>query len=640
MSQGNTTVRGSMPPVAPPEEPAPGARRLGEALNSRSGEVFTRIREQVEVPGHEVEAIVRDSLTRISTGATEAVARWIAGERMDVAIESGRGTWEIFGELAVHRAASLNEVTWRCFWWRNVVAEVLREAAVELGVGDEALSEALNKLQLSLEFSLLRMCESFEEERQRTDEELARRDAELAFLATHDPLTGLPNRTLILDRTEQTLARARRSGRPSAALFIDLDNFKDINDTLGHGAGDELLRAVASRLRGVARESDALGRLGGDEFVVVCEVDEFDAGPELLAERLLEALHPPFRIGTDRRNEVSVRASVGIAVDAHVSADELLRNADIAMYQAKWGGKNRIALFETDMQQAMQTRVELEMDLREAVDKEQFFLVYQPTIDLDDLRPTRLEALIRWRHPERGVVPPLAFISLLEETGQIAEVGRWVLEQACLQGAAWWAAGHEVTIAVNVSARQLESDRIMADIEAALAAGGLPPSALMLEVTETALMRCPEEIGRRLSAVKELGVQIAIDDFGTGYSSLAHLQKLPVDVIKIDRSFVSGLHENPEGETLVQTLVQLGKALSIETCAEGIEQESELELLRSTNCDSAQGFLFSTPLEPDEVGSYLGSFSLDIGRREQAWQPETAALSGGAISKAVVAPSP
>jgi diguanylate cyclase (GGDEF)-like protein len=629
-----------MPPVAPPEQPAPGGRELGEALMARREEVFTRIRTHVEVPGHEVEAIVRDSLTRISTPATEAVARWIAGERMEVAIEAGRGTWEIFGELAVHRAASLNEVTWRCFWWRNVVAEVLREIAAELEISDQALDEALNKLQLSLEVSLLRMCESFEEERQLTDEELARRDAELAFLATHDPLTGLPNRTLILDRTEQTLARARRNGKPAAALFIDLDNFKDINDTLGHSAGDELLQAVAARLRGVTRDSDALGRLGGDEFVVVSEVEDLEVWPEVLAERLLEALKPPFRLGAEKRNEVSMRASIGIAIGDDLAAEELLRNADIAMYEAKWEGKNRIALFEANMQETMQTRVELEMDLREALQREEFFLVYQPAIELGELRPTRLEALIRWRHPERGIVQPLSFIPLLEETGQIAEVGRWVLEQACRQGAAWWGAGFQVTIAVNVSARQLENDRIMADIEAALAASGLPPSALMLEVTETVLMRNPDETGRRLTAVKELGVQIAIDDFGTGYSSLAHLQKLPVDVLKIDRSFVSGLHDNPEGETLVQTLVQLGKALSIETCAEGIERESELELLRSTDCDSAQGFLFATPLEVSDVEAYLGSFASNDGRREQAWLRETAAPSGGAISKAAVAPSP
>jgi diguanylate cyclase (GGDEF)-like protein len=594
-----------MPPVAPAEEPAPGAKLLSDALMARSEEVFRRIKSNTEVPGHEVEAVIRDSFTRISTGATEAVARWIAGDRMDVAIEAGRGTWEIFGEFAVHRAASLQEVTWRCFWWRNVVAEVLREAAVELGVGDEALAEALNKLQLSLEFSLQRMCASFEEERQRTDEELARRDAELAFLATHDPLTGLPNRTLVLDRAEQTLARARREGKQVAALFIDLDNFKDINDTLGHGAGDELLRAVAARLRGVTREADALGRLGGDEFVLVSEVRDLDDIPELLAERLLEALRPPFRLGSGGRNEMSVRASIGIAFGDDVDAEELLRNADIAMYQAKWGGKNRVAVFEHDMQEAMRTRVELEMDLRGALEKDQFFLVYQPAIDLDELRPTRLEALIRWRHPERGILPPLTFVPLLEETGQIVEVGGWVLEQACRQGAAWWGAGFQVTIAVNVSTRQLESDRIMTDIETALRAGGLPPSALMLEVTETALMRNTEETARRLTAIKELGVQIAIDDFGTGYSSLTHLQRLPVDVLKIDRSFISGLHENPEGRTLVQTLVQLGKALSIETCAEGIEEECELELLRSTECDSGQGYLFARPLPAADVEAYL-----------------------------------
>ena len=223
--------------------------------------------------------MVQDSFERISRSSTIAVARWIAGEGMEVAIEAGRETWEIFGELAVHRAASLNEVTWRCFWWRNVMAEVLRESAAQLDVSPEALSEALNILQLSLEFSLLRMCECFETERQRTDEELARREEELAFLATHDALTGLPNRTLILDRVEQMLARSRRSQTPAAALFIDLDNFKDINDTLGHSVGDELLQAVAARLDGVIRDADALGRLGGDEFVVISEELSLAARP-------------------------------------------------------------------------------------------------------------------------------------------------------------------------------------------------------------------------------------------------------------------------------------------------------------------------------------------------------------------------
>ena len=229
-----------------------------------------------------------------------AVARWIAGEGIEVAVEAGRETWEIFGELAAHRAASLNQVTSRCLSWRDVMAEVLHESAAQLDVSPEALSQALSILQLSLEFSLVRMCECFEIERQRTDEELARREEELSFLATHDALTGLPNRTLILDRVEQMLARSRRSQTPVAALFVDLDNFKSINDTLGHGVGDELLRAVAARLEGVIRDADALGRLGGDEFVVISEELSLAAGPELIAERLLDALKQPFKLGADK----------------------------------------------------------------------------------------------------------------------------------------------------------------------------------------------------------------------------------------------------------------------------------------------------------------------------------------------------
>ena len=255
------------------------------------------------------------------------------------------------------------------------------------------------------------------------------------------PLTGLPNRTLILDRVEQMLARSRRSQTPVAALFVDLDNFKSINDTLGHGVGDELLRAVAARLDGVIRDADALGRLGGDEFVVISEELSLAAGPELVAERLLDALKHPFKLGADKETRVTVTASIGIAAGDHTSAEELLRNADIAMYRAKWDGKNRYVVFETGMQDTIQNRMELEMDLREALEKDEFFLAYQPTIDLSDMSPTGVEALIRWKHPVRGVVQPDDFIPLLEETGLIIEIGKWVLEEACAQGAAWRAAG-------------------------------------------------------------------------------------------------------------------------------------------------------------------------------------------------------
>ena len=552
-----------------------------------------------------VDAVVQGSFERISRSSTMAVARWMAGEGMEVALEAGRETWEIFGELAAHRAASLNEVTSRCFSWRNVMAEVLHESAVQLDVSPEALSQALSILQLSLEFSLVRMCECFETERQRTDEELTRREEELSFLATHDALTGLPNRTLILDRVEQMLARSRRSQTPVAALFIDLDNFKSINDTLGHGAGDELLRAVTARLNGVIRDADALGRLGGDEFVVISEELSLSAGPELVAERLLAALKQPFKLGADKETHLSVTASIGISGGDHASAEELLRNADIAMYRAKWDGKNRYVVFETGMQDILQNRMELEMDLREALEKDEFFLAYQPTIDLSDMSPTGVEALIRWKHPVRGVVQPDDFIPLLEETGLIVDVGKWVLEEACSQGAAWRAGGFPIGMAVNVSGRQLDTDQLVTDIEGALTESGLDPGALTIEITETTLMRNVEETARRLTAIKKLGVRIAIDDFGTGYSSLAHLQRFPVDALKIDRSFISGLTHNEEGETLMHTLVQLGKALSIETFAEGIEQQQELSLLREQDCDSGQGFLFARPLDVAATEAFL-----------------------------------
>jgi diguanylate cyclase (GGDEF)-like protein len=600
------------PPSALTEAPSEDLCRLGEALKERAEDVLNLTVVRTAGTGEAVDAVVQGSFERISTSSTMAVARWIAGEGIEVAVEAGRETWEIFGELAAHRAASLNEVTSRCFAWRNVMGEVLHESASQLDVSSEALAQALSILQLSLEFSLVRMCECFEVERRRTDEELARREEELAFLATHDALTGLPNRTLILDRVEQMLARSRRSQTPVAALFIDLDNFKSINDTLGHGVGDELLRAVTARLGGAVRDADALGRLGGDEFVVISEELSLAAGPELVAERLLDALQQPFKLGADKQTRLTVTASIGIAAGEHTSAEELLRNADIAMYRAKWDGKNRYVVFETGMQDTIQNQMELEMDLREALANKEFLLAYQPTFDLRDMSPTGVEALIRWQHPVRGLIQPDDFIPLLEETGLICEIGKWVLQEACAQGAAWRTAGYPIGMAVNVSGRQLDSDELIDDVKGALASSGLDPQALTIEITETTLMRNVEETARRLAAVKQLGVRIAIDDFGTGYSSLAHLQRFPVDALKIDRSFISGMKDNLEGETLIQTLVQLGKALSIETFAEGIEQQQELTVLRDQDCDSGQGFLFARPLDVAETESFLKSWAGDV----------------------------
>jgi diguanylate cyclase (GGDEF)-like protein len=587
-------------------------RRLGEALKGGTDDVVAGMQRRSAGSGAVLDALVEDSFARVGSVSTIAVARWMAGDGEEVAREVGRESWRIFGQLAAQRAAPLNEVTKRCLRWRDAAEEVVHERAAGLGLGEEVLETAIEMLQRSLDVTLVRMCEAFEEERRKAHEELSRRQDELAFLATHDPLTGLPNRTLILDRVEQMLVRSRRNRAPVAALFVDLDNFKGINDTLGHGAGDRLLKAVAARLGAAIRDTDALGRLGGDEFVVIAEGMSLAAGPELIAERLLAALEAPFVLDGSEASRLAVSASVGIAMGDRDSAEELLRDADIAMYRSKWDGKNRYTVFESAMQDAVQSRMELEMDLREACERDQFFLVYQPTFDLQSMSPTGVEALLRWNSPRRGVVQPDDFVQLLEETGMITEIGRWVLFEACRQSAAWRAAGHPIGMSVNVSARQLETDEFIDHVREALESSGLEPGALTLEITETTIMRDAEQTVRRLGAIKELGVRIAIDDFGTGYSSLSHLQQFPVDALKIDRSFIARLTQSPEGETLIRTLVQLGKAMSIETLAEGIERHGELSLLQDEQCDSGQGFLFARPLDAATAEAFFCTWGDDL----------------------------
>ncbi len=594
-------------PTASIGAPDEDLRRLGEALNARTTDVVAGMVSRTGQSGCVLDEIVEESFERVGAVSTVAVARWMAGEGAEVAREVGQESWQIFGQLAAQRAAPLNEVTKRCLRWCDAAEDVVREIAAQLALPPEVLAQAMAMLQRSLKVTLVRMCESFESERQGADEQLA-------FLATHDPLTGLPNRTLILDRIEQMLARSRRDHTPVAALFVNLDNFKSINDTLGHSAGDELLKAVAARLDGVVRATDTLGRLGGDEFVVIAEDLSLAAGPDLVAERLLAALKEPFNLDGAKNTPFTVTASVGIAVGDRVSPADLLRDADIAMYRAKWDGKNRYVLFESGMQDAVQGRMKLEMDLRQAIENDEFLLAYQPTFDLRDMSPTGVEALIRWNSPTRGVVQPDDFIPMLEETGLIVEIGRWVLNEATRQGAAWRQDGYPIGMAVNVSGRQLDTDDFITDVSQALSASGLDPAALTIEITETTLMRNVEETARRLTAIKELGVRIAIDDFGTGYSSLAHLQQFPVNALKIDRSFISGLTNNQEGGTLIHTLVQLGKDLSIETLAEGIEQSQELDLLRDEHCDSGQGFLFARPLDVAATESFLQDWAKQAAR--------------------------
>ncbi len=447
--------------------------RLGGALYQRRAEVISRTEKLNRSGSMQLDAAAHASVARVIEVSIEAFARWMAGEGEQTAREVGREAATIFGQLAIQREAPLNELTKRTLRWRDATREVLDELADELGASTESRQEAHRMLQRSADVTLVRLCEAFENERGLIDDELARRQQELVFMATHDSLTGLPNRTLLLDRTEQLIARARRERQLCAALFVDLDGFKAINDALGHRAGDELLRAVAARLESTIREADTLGRLGGDEFVILADGIALAAGPELVAERILDALKEPFEINGAHNGRVAITASIGIAMADNHGAADLLRDADIAMYRAKLAGKNRYIVYETGMQDQVHSRMELEMDLREALANDQFYVVYQPMFDLDGLAPIRMEALLRWRRPHARQAGPDQFVPLLEESGLIADVGRWVLREACACCANWAREGLEIGVAVNVSAVQLEHEQFVRDVSDALAESGI-----------------------------------------------------------------------------------------------------------------------------------------------------------------------
>lgn len=422
-----------------------------------------------------------------------------------------------------------------------------------------------------------------------------KRTQQLRFQALHDPLTSLPNRALILDRIEQMLGRARRDHVPTAAMFLDLDDFKYINDTLGHQVGDELLVAVGSRLESAVHEGDTVGRLGGDEYVLLIEGQSLSAGVEVVADRILEVLNSPFCIAGCER-PISVSASIGVAVGDRDAPEELLRDADIALYQAKAAGKRCCVFFSPSMGDAMLSQEQSMRELHGALAADQFRLFYQPTVDLQTSAFTGVEALLRWEHPGGRLIQPNDFIPALENSGLIVPVGAWVLMEACRQGATWHTAGHRLSVAVNVSARQLQQDRIIDDVRDALTTSGFDPTSLVLELTETTLMNDVDETIARLRQLKALGVVLAVDDFGTGYSSLSYLQRFPIDVLKIDRSFVSGdAATSADSLVLLHTLIHLGKALNLKIVAEGIEDDDQLERLRAEGVECGQGFLFARP---------------------------------------------
>jgi diguanylate cyclase (GGDEF)-like protein/PAS domain S-box-containing protein len=414
---------------------------------------------------------------------------------------------------------------------------------------------------------------------------------QLRHQAFHDALTGLSNRALFLDRVEHALARIRRSDSPIPAVaFIDLDDFKLVNDSLGHGAGDELLRAVADRLRGCLRSGDTPARLGGDEFAVLLEDAPDTQAVIEVAERILDALHEPIVI---EGREVYARASIGIATrrGPATTSDELLRNADLAMYTAKANGKGCIELFEPAMHHRAVDRLAIRGELEKAVAQREIAVAYQPIVRLDSGEVVAFEALARWTHPERGAVSPAEFVPIAEDTGLIVPLGQLVLEQACQQLGTWLAANPGATwqMSVNLSARQLLAPDLVANIQTITEAAGLQPSSLILELTEPVLLADSERVLRRLHRLKDLGVQVAIDDFGTGYSSLSYLQRVPFDILKIDRAFVAALRTEEPQSTLVRTIMDLSRTLGRAAVAEGIEEPSELEGLLTLGCELGQG---------------------------------------------------
>lgn len=438
-----------------------------------------------------------------------------------------------------------------------------------------------------------------------------RAEQRLKHQAFHDPLTDLPNRALFLQQLEQELTTSDRV----ALLFIDLDRFKFVNDSLGHVVGDEMLVRVSRRLEGNVPNGSLVARFGGDEFTVMLAGHDDQPSPEAIAIGIAEALDTPFSING---HDAVVTASIGIALagPGARSASDLLRDADVALYRAKKDGKSRYAVYDADVDRGARQKVTMELDLRRAVSDNEFFLVFQPQITLASGRLAAVEALLRWRHPTRGVISPVSFIPLAEETDLILPMGRWVLHEACVQGRAW-ADQHEhpLTVSVNLSARQFQSPDLLADVRSALKTSGLDPALLKLEITESAMMVEPED-PKVLLRLKALGVQIAIDDFGTGYASLDYLRRFPLDEIKIDRTFVAGLGRDGGAATIVRAVVGLAHALGLAVVAEGVETGAQVMRLRELGCELGQGYFFHRPVAASDIDSLLERQSPRTGSRD------------------------
>lgn len=429
-------------------------------------------------------------------------------------------------------------------------------------------------------------------------------EKKVEFLAHHDPLTGLPNRTLVMDRVEQAIAFAKRKQTQIALIFVDMDEFKTINDSLGHSMGDTLLKAVASRLQENLRETDTISRQGGDEFLIVIPDIKNIEDTLITANKLLSSFKQPFYLG---EHTLSSSISIGIAMYPNDgdTFEMLLRNADTAMYKAKEAGGNDYCFFDEQMNNEITEHLHILNDLKNAIANNEFLLHYQPQVDVTSHKINGIEALLRWNHPEYGLVAPIKFIPIAESSGLIVSIGEWVIKEACRQAAQWCKQGINVTVAINISAVQFKRGNLEETIQKALLASGLAPQYLELELTESILIHDTDKVLKSVQRLKELGIKLSIDDFGTGYSSLSYLKRFAVDKLKIDRSFIKDICKDQEDAIIVKTIIQMAKSLNLKTVAEGVETKEVLEIIKSHGCDEVQGFYFAKPMCAEDFVHYF-----------------------------------
>ncbi|MEO6750089.1 MAG: EAL domain-containing protein [Casimicrobiaceae bacterium] len=546
----------------------------------------------------------------------------------------------LLGSLLAVAAVTLLALLATMFLTRRLVAPMRRLIRAARAVGSGRLdvyvpassSDEMGLLTHTFNHMTQRLAESQSQvsSYQRTlEDKVAQRTKELEIatahaykLAQHDILTGLPNRSLLNNRLKQILSQAQREHVQVACLFLDFDHFKRINDTLGHDAGDQLLQAIAQRLTSAVRESDTVARLGGDEFVIVLpDLDPAHATFEVMTviTRIRESFLAPFRLA----NQVpTLTCSIGVSIyplDAQDAAT-LIKQADTAMYAAKEAGRNAYRFYTADMNARVQQRLQLETDMRRGLMDDEFFLVYQPQVEMRTGRASGVEALLRWRDPERGVIAPAEFIPVAEESGMIQALGARVLRDACRQVMQWHNSGMILRLSVNLSVQQLQHDSWLSIVEEALASSQLPPSYLDLEITESVIITHPEKAVATLVKLKQMGVSITVDDFGTGYSSLSYLARLPIQAVKIDQRFVRGLEQNRNDEAITVAIIALSHSLNLRVIAEGVETTAQYEFLKRHGCEEAQGFLISRPLEEPELRQWWDARERGIDQAQQ--QPD------------------